>query len=131
MSPSALLEIKEKVSRQKHLHGVTIIPSIIRRQFYCNRIKNHHMAGGHESLLACIEHIIVKSILQMARIRQYLTPSRVLRLVNDLIDCTKVQQDLIKWKKTNTCNEDRKVGQAYWCGFLKRHKHLLVSRRGI
>ncbi len=89
------------------------------------------MAGGRETPLAPIEPIIVEIILQMARIRQCLTPSRALRLINELIDGAKIQQDLIKWKKTNTCSKDGEFGQGfYWYGFLKRHKHMLVSRRG-
>ena len=130
VSPSALKDIIAKVSKENNLHGVSITPSAIRRRFYRKRIVNHHLAGGQESPLAPIEPIIVEIILQMARIRQCLTPSRALRLVNDLIDGTKIQQDLIQWKKNNTCSEDGKVGQGYWYGFLKRHKHLLVSRRG-
>ena len=78
VSPSALKEIIKKVSKENHLHGVCITPSAIRRRFYRKRIENHHMAGGHESPLAGIEPIIVEIILQMARIRQCLTPSRAL-----------------------------------------------------
>ena len=77
------------------------------------------MAGGHESLLAYIEPIIVKIILQMARIRQYLTPSMALRLVNDLIDCTKMQQDLIKWKKTIPIMKTGKLDKDTDVVFLK------------
>ena len=108
VNPSALKDIIAKVSKENNLHGVSITPSAIRRRFYRKRIENHHMAGGHESPLAGMEPIIVEIILQIARIRRCLTPSRALRLVNDLIDGTKVQQDLIKWKKKNTCNIEGK-----------------------
>ena len=123
-------DIIDQVKRKRNIMDADISPAVIRRRFYRGSIENNHLAGGQESPLRAIEPIMVEIILQMARIRQCLTPSRALRLINDLIDGTKIQQDLIKWKETNTCNGHGKVGKGYWYGFLKRHRDKLVSRRG-
>ncbi len=41
----------------------SITPSDIRKQFYKDRIENHHLAGGQESPFASIESIIFEIIL--------------------------------------------------------------------
>ena len=66
----------------------------------------------------------------MARIRQCLSPSQGLALVNSLIDEQPIQQDLIQWKTKFSTNCDGSVGAKYWQGFMLRNKHLLVSVRG-
>ncbi len=85
--PSGKVESEDQVVQQKRrsftkrerlLHGITITPSIIRRQFYHNKIENHYLTGGQESPLEEIEPIILEIIHQMARIRQCLIPSRSL-----------------------------------------------------
>ena len=48
-------------------------------------------------------------------------------MINDLIDGTKIQQDFIKWKKTNTCSEDGKIRRGYWYGFLKSYIHEMIG----
>ena len=90
-------KIIKEVKLEKNLqHDVKITPSAIRKRFYRGKTENHNMAGGHKTPLLKIEPIIVEIILQMARIRQCLTPSKALHLINDLIDGTQVQQDLVE-----------------------------------
>ena len=78
------------------------------------------------SPLADIEPLIVGIILQMARIRQCLTPSKGLALINSIIEGTSVQEKLKKWKEKNTPNCVGTVGKGYWRLFLKRHKNQIV-----
>jgi len=66
----------------------------------------------------------------MARIRQCLNPSKGLQLVNSLIKGTKIQEELVEWKKRNTPDNLGALGTGYWQGFLKRNRTKLVSRRG-
>ena len=82
------------------------------------------------SPLLRIEPIIVSIIVQMARMRQCLTPSKGLLLVNSLISGTKIQQDLMEWKRTNTPNSTGTVGRGYWRKFMKRNKSKIVGKRG-
>jgi len=91
----------------------------------------HHHHGGHRSPLESIDDTIVSLVLMMARIRQCVTPSTGLALVNSLIDGQPLQDALIKWKK-KYCVSDQSgtIGKAYWRNFMNRNKHRLVSRRG-
>ena len=67
-----------------------------------------------------IEPLIVEIILQMARICQCLCPSKGLQLVNSLIKGTKIQGELVEWKKTNAPNTTGSLGIGYWTSFLKK-----------
>ena len=121
-------ELIASVTAQKDLKrkilSKTIHQRIARKQFV------HHHKAGHISPLRKIEPAIVKIIIQMARIRQSLTPSKALSLVNSIIDEKQIQQDLIKWKEKYSNNMDGTVGQGYWNRFMKRQKHRIVSKRG-
>ena len=130
MSRGTIQKIIDQVKKKRNLSDAHISPSVIRKIFYRGSLENHHLAREQETPLRFIEPIIVDIILQMTMIGQCLTPSKALRLINDLIDSTNVQQDLIEWKRGNTSNGDGKVGKGYWYGFLKRHRDKLVSRRG-
>ena len=108
-----------------------ISPSAIRRRLERNSLQSHHVAGGQISPLLRMEPTVVEIILQMARIRQCLTPSKGLQLVNSLISGTKLQQELIAWKRRgNTNNEEGLVGRGYWRKFMKRNRDKIVSKRG-
>ena len=69
---------------------------------------------------------------QMARIRACLTPSDGLRLINSLIVDTNAQETLFAWKEkySHIKKNVKTVGGGYWQGFMKRNKHLIVSRKG-
>ena len=107
-----------------------ISPEAIRKRVQRNSLENHHLAGGQVSPLQKIEPIIVSIIVQMARMRQSLTPSKGLLLINSLIKGSKIQDELIRWKNNNTPNCIGTVGIGYWSKFMKRHKDKIVSKRG-
>ena len=71
----------------------------------------------------------------MCQLKRSLTCSDGLRLINELIEGTQIQKDLIEWKKQKKtyCKSEEdlgKVGPKYWKLFLKRNKHLLRSKSG-
>ena len=66
----------------------------------------------------------------MSRIRECLTPSVAIELVNSLIEGQPIQKHLIEWKKKYSNDEEGKVGRSYWRSFLKRNNHRLISTRG-
>ena len=78
-----------------------------------------------------METTIRKTILQIARIRQYLMPTQGLELVNSIIDVSTVHYDLMKFQK-KYCPADKPgtVGSGYWRGFRKRNRRLVVSKQG-
>ena len=58
----------------------------------------------------------------MARICMAISPSQGLRLINNLIDGTPVQKDLIKMEKTiGSHNTSGTVGMGYWRQFMKQN----------
>ena len=86
--------------------------------------------AGIKSPLLALEPTIVSIIIQMARIRQCLTPSRGIRLVNALIDGTQHQKEFTDWKAKHCSDVKGSVGRGYWRGFMKRNGHLICSKRG-
>ena len=127
-----LVEIIDNHKAKRKLEDVNIPSSTIRQRVLRKKtvVLNHHR-GGHSSPLESLDDTIVDLVLMMARIRQCLTPSSGLALVNSMIDGQPIQQDLIEWKK-KFCKSDATgtVGKSYWRAFMKRNRHMLVSRRG-
>ena len=99
------------------------------------RIKNDRkfttVAQGHSPPLAAIEPKIVNTVIQLARIRQSITPTQGQRLVNSIIEGTPAQNNLVAWKKKIGFNgELGQVGAGFWRGFMRRNKDKIVSRKG-
>ena len=124
-----LNEIIEDVRKKRGIED-KISPLAIRKRVLRNSLNNHHLAGGQVSPLQKIEPIIVNIIVQMARMRQCLTPSIGLLLVNSLISGTNIQRELVKWKQTNTPNFTGTLGRGYWVNFMKRNRNKIVGKRG-
>ena len=53
----------------------------------------------------------------MARMRELLTSSESVQLINSMIAGTQAQIDLITFKSKSLFGEDRSVGVGYWNGF--------------
>jgi len=119
------------MKRKRNLDDAVVSPGTIRqRVLRDDLVVKHNQHGGHVSPLTDIEETVILIIIQMARIRQCLSPSTGLALVNSLIDGQPLQEALIKWKTKYSSNTLGTVGQKYWRGFMNRHKHRLVSVRG-
>jgi len=72
--------------KSKHQILVHVSPDTIHKRIMRKKVVHHHRSG-HISTFALIEPtLVLEIILQMARIRQYLTPSTGLCLANSLID---------------------------------------------
>ena len=85
---------------------------------------------GHASPLSQIEPEIVAVLIQMAQIRQCLTPSQAIHLINSMIKGTPIQKELIQFKEKYSHGGDGCVGRGFWAGFKKRNGHLIRSKRG-
>lgn len=89
--------LNEIIQSVKHARGISnkISSAAIRRRCDRQQLVSHHVAGGRVSPMVTIEPIVVEIILQMARLRQCLCPSKGLQLVNSLIKGTDIQKELI------------------------------------
>ena len=127
-----LQQIIQKHKNKRKLEDVDVPLITIRQRVVRKKTQvMHHHHGGHRSPLESIDNTIVSLVLMMARIRQCVTPSTGLALVNSLIDGQPIQDQLIQWKK-KYCVSDQSgtIGKAYWRNFMNRNRHRLVSRRG-
>ena len=126
-----LKHLIEKHKLKRHLEDVHVPLTTIRKRVVRNKmIVMNAQNGGHTSPLASIDDVVVNIILMMARVRQCLSPSKGLSLVNSLIKDQPLQQDLINWKQKYSHGVDGKVGPAYWRAFMKRNRSRIVSKRG-
>ena len=101
------------------------------------RVKQNCLTPAHPgtpSPLAAAEEALVQICIQMGNIRQPLTVSEGLKLINDFIDSTEIQSKLQEFqniRKLNSCTcSNGTVGKSYWRGFMRRHGHKIVSKRG-
>ena len=101
-----------------------------------SRIYRKRLEGiRNPSPMLDIENKVVNLILCMSKMKQSLTSSEGLVLINELICDTETQQLLREWKLNCniffTSDDDLgKVGIKYWRNFLKRNRHLLRSKSG-
>ena len=123
--------LSELIETKKRERGVDfeIKHQTIRRRIVRQKMFHTHRCG-HRSPLQEIEHIAVSIMIQMARIRQPLTPSRGLSLINNLISGTEYEERLVQWKQKYTVNTLPTVSRGYWYSFMKRNRHRIVSKRG-
>ena len=123
--------LSELIERMKRERGADfeIKQHTIRRRIIRQKLFHTHR-GGHRSPLEEIEHIAVSIMIQMGRIRQPLTPSKGLSLINNLISGTEYEDRLVKWKQKYTVNSLPTVSRGYWYSFMKRNRHRIVSKRG-
>ena len=103
MRKGRLSEIIESVTEKNNLHDVTISCESMRQRVKRKKIITV-VDRGVPSPLLNIEPTIVSTIIQLSRIRQSITPSQGIMLVNSIINGTPAQADLINWKM--------KVGQT-------------------
>ena len=71
----------------------------------------------------------------MSRIKQCLSPTECVELVNDMIKDTDHQTNLIEWKKRTNIQKGSdeelgRVGSGWWQRFKAEHSHKITSRKG-
>ena len=101
-----------------------------------SRIRRSNLcANGNDSPLILIEPKIVELVICMSKLKRSLNCSEGLRLINELIDGTPIQERLIEWKKQQNIHylsedDSGKVGPRYWLSFMKRNRHVLRNKPG-
>lgn len=128
--------IVNEVRKKRNLpESFEIKRSTVKKRIQRNKtvVDAHEKKGGVDTPLADIEPIIVEMVLCMSKMRQPLTSTEIIQLVNSSIEGTEYQQKLIDFKKTYKINqtEDKmgQVGRTYIAGFMKRWGHLLSSTK--
>jgi hypothetical protein len=101
------------------------------------RLKKRRLDPPHpgvSSPLEAAEEALVQICIMMGNVRQPLTPTEGLLVMNGLIKNQELQQKLIEFKLQRGLGGDLehlgKVGRSYWTGFMKRHGDRLVTKRG-
>ena len=118
------------ISRVKRSNGlgedVLISSACVRQRYKKARIFLEGSKPGPTSPLHPCEDEFVQVMIQMARMRQALSPSEGVSLINSMILGTQTQKDLIKFKEIHCCNARGTVGVGYWRGFKRRNEHRIV-----
>ena len=50
--------------------------------------------------------------------------------INSLIKDTKIEEELVNWKKKFSNNPSPTVGLGYWSRFMKKHREKIVAKQG-
>ena len=109
---------------------VIISSACVRQRYKKARIFIECSTPGPTSPLESCEAEFVEVMIQMARMRQALSPSEGVKLINSLILGTKSEKDLIAFKEKHCSNARGTVGVGYWRGFKKRNEHKIVTKKG-
>ena len=91
---------------------------------------------GNISPLIALEAHFLDIILQLAVMRQPLTPSGAIQLINSLVETSHFQREIIEWKAKHLAlkEDDTAVenpaylGKKYWRNFRKRHPELKTKK---
>ena len=99
MRKGRLAEIISSIEQKRNLPvGSTIKESLVRKRITRGKSFITTKKGLQSPLLA-MENLLVRTIIQMARVRQCLTPSQGVALVNSMIEGTQIKTKLMNWKK--------------------------------
>ena len=125
-------ELIKSVKQKNNLpDDLTISKQSIRQRLKPSQnlvVVNSH--PGHTSPLADIEQDVVNIMMQMARLRQCVTPTQAIQLINAVIKGTTAQKKLESWKEKFSFGSDGRIGQSYWTNFKKRHSDKICSKKG-
>lgn len=71
----------------------------------------------------------VQIMVQMAKMRQTLSPSEGISLINSFTEGTQAQKDLIAFKQQSSYGDSGAVGIGYWRRFKKRCEHSICLKK--
>ncbi|KAL3804780.1 hypothetical protein ACHAW5_001887 [Stephanodiscus triporus] len=119
------------------IHNRThIIHNRTHRALPTPRSTTYHMGSHHgaKSPLEEVESALVHICIQMGKIRQPLSCTEAITLMNDMIENTNTKQKLIEFQQCRKLGTDDfvkgRVTTGWWRGFLRRHEDKLVTKRG-
>jgi hypothetical protein len=127
--------MKKIIDEKKKEFGVnctrTISTRTIQNRTHRGRTITHH---GAKAPLKEVELALVQICIQMGKIRQPLSCTEAITLMNDLIENTDTKQKLIEFQQSRNLGtsgfEKGRVTTGWWRGFLRRHKDELMTKWG-
>lgn len=106
--------IISEVKLRNNLHEDTVIMrSCIRSRLKKERTCVLQSHPGTPSPLLAYEMEFVLVLIQMARMRESLSPTESMELINAVIRGTQAQRDLVTWKKIHTYGDSYVLGVGY------------------
>ena len=115
--------------KQKYKVSSEISHSTIRSRSWRGIAKSN--GRGVQSPLADAEKALVAICIQMGKIRQPLNCTEAIELMNNLIQDTDSQKALLEFQRMRKLgSKDGKASKGWWAGFLCRHEHEIVTKRG-
>ena len=99
---------------------ILISGACICRRYKISRLFVEGSKLGPKLPFHLFENEFVEVIVQMARMRQVLSPSEAISLINSMIMGAHHQKNFIAFKAIHCCNASGTVGVSYWRGFIKR-----------
>ena len=71
----------------------------------------------------------VPVLIQMARMRELLSPTEAMDLINSVIQGTQAHRDLVEWGK-HLYGISNMLGVGYWNKFKRRNGYMICSKQG-
>ena len=111
--------IRQQEAKFSLAESMKLYKEAIRSRYYQGSLTVTTM--GPVSPMAAVEPQLVEFILRMSRICRCLTATQCLLLVNDLVKCTKYEQEVIAFKERRYKRkfDSADLGQNYWKGLKK------------
>jgi hypothetical protein len=125
--------LKRLIDEKKNKFGIncSISSKIIKNCIQKGLTTAHH---GAKSLLDEVEVALVQICNQMGKIRQPLSCTKAIALMNDMIENTNAKLKLIEFQQSRILGtygfEKGQVTSGWWRGFLRQHKDKLITKRG-
>lgn len=130
-SPKTLHNVIAQVTKKRDLPENCVSVHGIRKRITRGReYIPYTCKAGLSSPLLAIEPAIVAIILQMARVRESLSNSQAVELVNSIVQGTEYQQKLVDFKSMYCSTSQPTVGVGYWRGFMRRNRNKIVNAVG-
>jgi hypothetical protein len=104
----------------------------INKQTMLTRLKRGNLSAtgrGLDSPMIALEAHFLDLILELAAMRQPVTATDAINLINSMITTSNLSEDIIEWKKKHLPGEfedDKagRLGKKYWRNFKKRHPEI-------
>ena len=122
-----ILEIKVR----NNLHeDTTIKASCIRSRIKKQRACILQRHPGTSSSLLAYKMDFVPVLIQMARMRELLSPTEAMDLISSIIQGTQAQRDLMEWGEIHWYGDSDVLDVGYWNKFKQRNVHIICLKRG-
>ena len=129
--------LDDLIIAEKHQYGLPQDFYISRETILSRSKRKNPATAVTASPIEGAEESLVQICITMGNVRQPLTPTEGIQLMNSLIKDRDLQKDLIEYKKRRRnlgqgLYPERlgEVGRGYWTGFMRRQSHRLVTKRG-